>query len=279
MKIEIRELEETRATLIISDATPYLVNSLRRVLIANTPKMAIEEVEFHMGTIRDEEGREYSSQSALFDEIIAHRLAMVPIPTDLKMFNFRDKCSCGGVGCPLCTLMFVINKRGPCTVYSGDLQPIGDSRFRVKEELIPIVKLRENQALLIYATAVLGTGEQHAKWQPVTICGYQYYPKITIDNNRVHNAEGCAATCPRKALSVDKKKNLVVADLEACNLCRNCVENCEEGAIKVEGDQRKFIFRFETDGSLTAKDALEYALNYLQEKFSEFREELSKAIQ
>ena len=278
MKLEIRELDDNKATLIIEEATPELVNSLRRVLIANTPKMAIEDVEFHMGTIRDEEGREYSSQAPLFDEIIAHRLAMIPIPTDLKMFNFRDKCSCGGEGCPLCTLMYVINKKGPCTVYSGDLQPIGDTRFRVKEELIPIVKLKENQALLIYATAVLGTGEQHAKWQAVTICGYQYYPEIKINQEKVHDANKCAESCPRGALGVNKKGKLVVENLEACNLCRHCVERCDEGAIEVKGDPTRFIFRFETDGSLTAKDALEYALNYLNEKFNQFRDELSKAI-
>ncbi|RLF75277.1 MAG: DNA-directed RNA polymerase subunit D, partial [Thermoplasmata archaeon] len=48
MKLEIRELDDNKATLIIEGASPELVNSLRRVLIANTPKMAIEDVEFHM---------------------------------------------------------------------------------------------------------------------------------------------------------------------------------------------------------------------------------------
>jgi len=265
MKLEIRELDDNKATLIIEGASPELVNSLRRVLIANTPKMAIEDVEFHMGIIRDEEGREYSSQAPLFDEIIAHRLAMIPIPTDLKMFNFRDKCSCGGEGCPLCTLMYVINKKGPCTVYSGDLQPIGDTRFRVKEELIPIVKL-------------IGTGEQHSKWQPVTICGYQYYPEIKINPEKVRDAKKCAESCPRGVLGVNKKGKLVVENQELCNLCGHCMERCDEGAIEVKGNPTRFIFRFETDGSLTAKDALEYALNYLNDKFNEFRDELSKAI-
>ena len=176
MMLKVRELTDDRCSFVVDDVTPDIVNALRRTLISKVPKMAIDEVEFHMGPIRDEEGNEYDSNSALFDEMIAHRLGMIPIPTDLEHYTFRDKCECKGAGCPHCTIIYVLNKKGPCIVYSGDLQPLGDINLKVKEELIPIVKLREKQALLIYATAVMGTGATHAKWQPVTVCGYKYYP-------------------------------------------------------------------------------------------------------
>ncbi|HHD16750.1 MAG TPA: DNA-directed RNA polymerase subunit D, partial [Euryarchaeota archaeon] len=84
MKLQLRELTDTRCSFVVDDVRPDIVNTLRRTLISRVPKMAIDEVEFHMGPIRDEEGREYDSNSALFDEIIAHRLSMVPIPTDLE---------------------------------------------------------------------------------------------------------------------------------------------------------------------------------------------------
>ena len=174
MKLMVRELKDTRCSFVVDDVTPDIVNGLRRTLISQVPKMAIDEVEFHMGPIRDEEGNEYDSSSALFDEMIAHRLGMIPVPTDLENLTFRDQCECGGAGCPHCTIIYVLNKKGPCTVYSGDLQPLGDINLTVKEELIPLVKLKEKQALLIYATAIMGQGSQHAKWQPVTVCGYKY---------------------------------------------------------------------------------------------------------
>ncbi len=62
---------------------------------------------------------------------------------------------------------------------------------------------------------------------------------------------------------------------EECNLCMACVEACHTGAIKVEGDPTRFIFQFETDGSLTAEETLRRALEILEKKFDDFRETVS----
>ncbi|MGA1819643.1 MAG: DNA-directed RNA polymerase subunit D [Thermoplasmatota archaeon] len=280
MKLVVRELTDTRCSFSVDGMRPDMVNALRRTLIADVPKMAIDEVEFHMGPIRDEEGNEYDSNSALFDEMIAHRLGMVPIPTDLDNYTFRDKCECSGAGCPHCTIIYVLNKKGPCTVYSGDLQPLGDISLKIKEELIPVVKLKEKQALLIYATAILGRGRDHAKWQPVTTCGYKYYPRITIKDGCCYDPEACVSSCPRNVYALEKGK-VVVKNLENCDLCMNCIEECEgsdgrgEPAIEVEEMPDKFVFTFETDGSIPAKDALKYALTTLENKYEELREHIS----
>ncbi|MBN1390589.1 MAG: DNA-directed RNA polymerase subunit D [Candidatus Thermoplasmatota archaeon] len=281
MKLVVREITDTRCSFIVDGVKPDIVNALRRTLIADVPKMAIDEVEFHMGPIRDEEGNEYDSNSALFDEMIAHRLGMVPIPTDLQHFTFREQCECNGAGCPHCTIIYVMNKKGPCTVYSGDLQPLGDISLNIKEELIPIVKLKEKQALLIYATAILGRGKDHAKWQSVTICGYKNFPKITIKNDDCcFDPEDCVRSCPRKVFEVEKGK-VIIKNLENCDLCMNCLDHCEssdgrgEPFIEVDEVTDKFIFTFETDGSITAKDALIYALKNLEDKYEELREQVS----
>ena len=151
MDIKILEETDTRIRMVIEKGKPAFANSLRRVLISEIPKMAIEDIEFHLGPVRDDTGKEYESITPLFDEMISHRLGMIPIPTDLKLFGFRDQCKCGGEGCPNCTIMYTLNKKGPCTVYSGDLVPsLGDPKLSVKDESIPIVKLGEGQALLIY---------------------------------------------------------------------------------------------------------------------------------
>ncbi|MEW5759545.1 MAG: DNA-directed RNA polymerase subunit D, partial [Candidatus Thermoplasmatota archaeon] len=246
---------DTKAKILISGTAPYLVNALRRTLIADVPKMAIDTVEFHLGSIRDPEtGKEYESVSPLFDEILAHRLAMLPIPTDLKIFEFRDKCKCGGEGCPTCTIMYSINKKGPTTVYSGDLEPLGDRRFAIKDDKIPIVKLNDKQAPLIYATAILGTGRQHAKWQAVCGIGYKYYPIITIKNNLCDMCKKCLEDCPSNVLKEENGK-IKVSKLEDCTICKRCMEVCERNAIEVSGDDKKFILSFETDGSITTSDA------------------------
>jgi DNA-directed RNA polymerase subunit D len=270
MKLEDLKVEDSEARFIISGADSSFVNALRRTLMADVPKMAIEDVEFHLGTISDEEGKSFESTAPLFDEILAHRLSLIPIPTDLELFGFRKDCACKGEGCPNCSIMYSLNKKGPCTVYSGDLEPLGDDKFRVRDPLIPITRLTENEALLIYATAILGRGRDHAKWQPTQAVGYSNYPVITI--NKKCDAKGrCIERCPRGVFA-KKEGKIVVDNLENCSLCRTCVEVCDNGAITVSSDDTRFIFNFETDGSIAAKDALLYALKYLEDSFAQLRD-------
>lgn len=281
MKIRILESKENSMEFVVEGTTTSFVNTLRRRLIRDVPKMAIEDVEFHLGPIRHDD-KDYESNTPLFDEIVAHRLGMIPIPTDLELFNFRDKCSCKGEGCPNCTIKYTINKTGPCTVYSGDLRPVQgwlpegkDRYFEIVDKNIPIVKLTDRQALMIYATAQLGTGKEHAKWQTVSGAGYKYYPEIKINKNKCDGCGECVKLCPKNVLTL-KDKKVEIKNIEECSLCKSCEEICPSGAIKVKGDDSRFIFRFETDGSLTAKKALETALKIMEEKCSDFEEKIKK---
>jgi len=274
MKIDIIEMTPTKAQLTISDTNPSFVNALRRTIVADVPKMAIDNVEFHLGPIMDESSKAFESVSPLFDEIVAHRISMVPVPTDLDAFIFRAKCTCNGEGCPNCIVMYSLNKKGPCTVYSGDLEPIGNEKFKVKDDLIPIVKLNDDQALLVYATAELGTGRQHAKWQAALGAGYRYYAKIDIDNSKCDLGESCVKQCPKGVL-VKEDKKIVAKHPEKCNQCNACTDVCDAGAIKITQDPTKILLRFETDGSLTAKEVLIRGLKMLEERFDALREQVS----
>ena len=274
MKIDVTEMTPTKAQFVITDTNPSFANALRRVIVADVPKMAIDNVEFHLGPIMDEKGTAFESVSPMFDEIVAHRLSMIPVPTDLDVLNFRAKCSCKGEGCPNCTIMYSLNKKGPCTVYSGDLEPIGDTKLRIKEDLIPIVKLADDQALLIYATAELGTGKQHAKWQAAIGAGYRYFAKIEIEHSKCDLGGSCIKVCPKGVLAKEDRK-IVAKRPEKCNLCNSCVEVCDAGVIKVTPDPTKILFRFETDGSLPAKEVLIRGLKALEERYEVLREQIS----
>ncbi|MBI0584357.1 MAG: DNA-directed RNA polymerase subunit D [Methanomassiliicoccus sp.] len=278
MDLKILDMSETHARFVVSGTRPEMANALRRTLMTEVPKMAIETVEFHLGPIRDEDGKECESVSPLFDEIIAHRLGLVPIPTDPDLYVFKDQCTCEGEGCPSCTIMYSLNKKGPSEVYSGDLEPLGGKELRVKDELVPIVKLGPKQALLVYASAELGTAKRHAKWQVTNGANYRYYPTVTIDAKKCDDSDDCIKACPRDVLA-RKDGKLVVANLEGCILCSACTEACPQGAITVHGDNTKFIFEFETDGSLSARDTLRKALEILEKQFDEFREDVGTLIE
>ncbi|NLN72302.1 MAG: DNA-directed RNA polymerase subunit D [Thermoplasmatales archaeon] len=271
MLIEILEMEETKAKFILRDTTPAKANALRRALLSDIPKMAIDKVEFHLGSI-DVDGKDFESVTPLFDEIIAHRLGMVPVPTDLDLFNFQKDCVCGGEGCPNCTIMYSLNKNGPCTVYSGDLEPLGSPDFRVKDEHIPIVELSDGQSVLIYAHAVMGTAKEHVKWQVANGVGYKYMPAVTVKSSA--NAKEVAASCPRKVFDIDGKDLIAARPLD-CILCNSCVEVDGGKSVSVQGDDKNFVFSFETDGSLTAEKALMKAADLLSEKTKAFAESIS----
>jgi len=272
--IEMRELNDVFARFVVSDANPQLVNALRRTLLADIPKMAIHSVEFHLGPIMGEDGTEYESVAPLFDEMIAHRLGLIPLPTYLDDFNFRSECTCKGEGCPSCTVMYSLNKKGPCTVYSGDLEPLGSDRFRVRDEFIPLVKLGERQALLVYATAELGTGRQHAKFQAVQAPGYRYYPSISFNYDKLDVSKFDVNCCPVHILE-KKGGKIAVTDVEKCTLCRACVDAAPRGAVTVKGDETRFVFQFETDRSVRADEALQRAAQLLEKRSGELLTSLS----
>ncbi len=268
MDIEIIEMAERRGKFILKNSSPAMANALRRTMLSDIPKMAIDKVEFHLGPIMVDD-KEYESVTPLFDEIIAHRLGMVPVPTDYELFTYQDKCACGGEGCPSCTIMYSLNKIGPCTVYSGDMIPLGNAELKVKDEFIPIVELTDGQAVLIYATAVMGTVKKHVKWQAAFGVGYKYLPIITIDANKANDSDVLRVIklCPRHVFE-EKGGKIVVKNSTDCSLCMSCVAP-SNGAITINSDDKNFFFTFETDGSLTAKQLLDKATEILSSEASE----------
>ncbi len=269
MKVNLLSQKPEYVRLLVSETDPSYVNALRRVLIADVPKMAIEDVEFHLGPIRAEDGKEYESVSPLFDEIIAHRLGLVPIPTDLGLYNRREDCpSCHGEGCPNCTIIYSINKRGPGLVTSADLEPIGDPKLRPKDPGIPIVQLSDGQAILIYATAQLGTGKDHAKWQATHGVGHQYYPILKAGAKTLDALDPEVPFCTSHMVTTSLEDETVELS-EDCTVCKKFKDIYKVDSVKVANDPTRFVLQFETDGSMSAREALVKALDLLAQRFAD----------
>ena len=278
MDIKILEMEDTKCRFVLKNASPAKANALRRTMLTDIPKMAIDSVDFHLGPI-DVDGREFESITPLFDEIIAHRLGMVPVPTrpDGFEFNYKDDCVCGGEGCANCSVMYSLNRNGPCTVLSGDLMPVMGGSGVSNESLkpcdlnIPIVELADRQSVMIYAHAVKGTARKHVKWQVANGVGYKYMPRIEIGN--VSDPEDVKSACPKNVFDISKGKLTVRKGGELdCILCNACSEKDPE--VKVTGDDTEFVFTFETDGSLTAQQVLDEAVKILSESAKDLGEKI-----
>lgn len=257
MEISFGRLTGNEARFVLSGASVGFANSFRRAMMSEVPTLAIEDV------------RIYDNTSVLFDEMLAHRLGLIPLRTDLNTYVPASSCECGGTGCPRCTTVYTLSVEGPRMVYSGDLVPRDPHAVPVHDR-IPIVRLFENQKLVIEAKAVLGTGKEHAKWQPTTACGFKQYPVIRIEES-CDGCGMCVEECPRGILAIERGK-VKVADerLELCLLCQLCEKVCRKGgigpepAIKVTGDRTRHIFYVEGDGSLPVREIIERALMHLK---------------
>ena len=275
MDVQVVEMTPRAMRLELTETTASQVNAIRRTLLADVPKLAIDDVEFHLGPIRDEAtNKDYDSSTSMFDEGVALRLGLLPIPTDLGQFRRKEECTCEGQGCTHCQVMFSIDKKGPCTVYAGDVVPLGDNSLAILEPEIPIVRLGARQALLAYATAVVGTAKEHAKWQVAQAVGVSPRPHVKISRQK-DCTDAClkraAQSCPVDILDF-KDGKLSVTEETKCILCGACEKACPHGSIEITADPAKFFLKMETDGSLTCREALRFTLKDIKRRFEDLRE-------
>ncbi len=229
------------------------------------PKLAIDEV-----TI-------YDNKSALFDEVIAQRLGMLPVPTDPGLFAGWEPEAVEEEEPEELQVLYTLTYEGPGTVYAKDLQPAtGEDALQIADPDVPIVKLGQDQRLMLEATAKLGRGSNHAKWQPVVGAGYRQVPTVDVTGPLELNAEDAqelASRAPEGVLSFDGDEVTEITDeIAAHDFLYNIgtsyrIENVEFG----QRDDA-FIFEFETDGSLTPKQALREAIRILMEKLKRVEE-------
>ncbi|MCS7144536.1 MAG: DNA-directed RNA polymerase subunit D [Archaeoglobaceae archaeon] len=259
-KIEIVSEKENKIIFKLLDASPALANSIRRTMKSLVPVLAIDYVDF------------YTNSSNYYDEMIAHRLSMLPIKTDLNRFNMREQCSCEGVGCPNCQISFRLNVEGPKVVYAKDFIS-DDPNVHFAFEDIPVIELFNGQQLMIEAVARLGIGKEHSKFQPVSACFYRVIPKIEI-SDKCDLCKNCISACPRKVFE-EKDGKIIAKKLKECSMCMECVKICEQKAIKVL-ETNDFFFVAEGTGAIPIKEVLSRAIMILKNKAENFNKLLSE---
>ncbi|HZD44196.1 MAG TPA: DNA-directed RNA polymerase subunit D [Methanomicrobiales archaeon] len=268
MEIAFSKLDENAAYFVLSDATTAFANTLRRTMIGEVPTLAIEDVSI------------YDNNSVLFDEIIAHRLGLIPLKTDLTVYVPQKDCACQGAGCPACMATYTLSAEGPKTVLSGDLIP-ADPNAAPADPNIPIVELSADQKLVLEARAVVNVGREHAKWQSIVACGYKMYPIITISEN-CDSCGMCVDECPRGVLQVGPSRKVEVGNAAECSLCRLCEQVCLSGAIGAESavhismDKTRYLFVVESDGSMPAQEIVRRALEHIRDKATSTAEMLNE---
>jgi DNA-directed RNA polymerase subunit D len=272
MSIEIIEKDDHFLKFVLSDVSIEMANAFRRIILTEIPVMAVDEVIM------------LRNDSPLYDEILSHRLGMIPLITDLKHYNFQQECTCGGAGCALCSVTLTCDVTNdtdaPLVVRSGDLIS-NDPKIVPVSANIPIVKLESGSSLTFEAFAILGRAKDHAKFQSVAAIGYKLYPVIKIDDEKCDKCvQKCIASsfCAKNLFEIAtevRSPKLIPDFWKYCDLCDACSRECPEGAIKVEWIDNKYIFSIESDGVLPLNTLMKKAWEIFKEKIDDFKDQLN----
>ncbi|KAJ7522201.1 hypothetical protein O6H91_18G001000 [Diphasiastrum complanatum] len=251
LRIEIKSLTEDDIEFDIIGIDAALANAFRRILIAEVPTMAIEKVLIANNT------------SVIQDEVLAHRLGLVPIKADPRQFTekteedvanekntivFKLHVTCTRQGDRLKNASVKsdqlkwLPKGSEYEMTSADSKLKTYTSFSCSQDSIPpfdkdiicprhpdilLAKLRPGQTIELEAHAVKGLGKVHAKWSPVATARYRMLPEVILMEDVEDNfAEELVQKCPVNVFELEdlgKGKRAKVARPRACTLCRECV--------------------------------------------------------
>lgn len=308
-KVEILDLRPHEIKFILSDTDTSVANTLRRIMIAEVPTLAIDLVEFKDNT------------TVLNDEYIAHRLGLIPIryqPVDSMKggdcsdsFVSHRECMCYE-RCPRCSVEFELDVTykvsgddtdvlAPLTVTSRDLisnheavMPAHflsqDEQDEAQDEGVAIVKMGPGQKLKLKAVARMGISKEHAKWCPVAVATYRFWPIIHINNEQMatlslEQKRELVDTCPDRILELDQVTGEVRAVENAWDIC-TYTEDLEfaQAAMKkrkedddfvtVTHSTDRFIFSVESTGVMDADEILLSSLKVLKNRLNYLAQEL-----
>ncbi|MEM5801997.1 MAG: DNA-directed RNA polymerase subunit D [Candidatus Aenigmatarchaeota archaeon] len=259
MKIKILQKNDSEIKFLVEGIKPGFASALRRIIISEMPTMAIEWVDFK------------KNDSIVNDEIIAHRLGLIPLTFDPDAYNLIKECTCKGKGCSKCQVKLTLKKKGPGMVYSGDLKSTAKD-VRPIYDKIPIIELFEGEELQLEAIAQLGIGREHVKWQG-GIVGYKNKANIIV-GKEVESKLEYLEVCPTNVFDIENNKLITARPLD-CILCMQCVE-ASGGKIKVEPIEDSFIFDVESVSGWSAEDLILKSIEILEEKLKTFLKEIKK---
>ncbi|KAK9269768.1 hypothetical protein L1049_001546 [Liquidambar formosana] len=230
-RVEVIRLTEDDMEFDMIGIDPSLANAFRRILIAELPTMAIEKVLIANNT------------SVVQDEVLAHRLGLIPIKVDPRLFAYMSendtpnekntivfklhvRCERGspritvksdelkwlpnGSEFSLATENSTANSTSKPKTYtsfscSQDSLPIfTDNPIQLAHPDIIIAKLGPGQEIELEAHAVKGMGKTHAKWSPVATAWYRMLPEVVLLKEiEDEKAEELVKKCPVNVFDIE----------------------------------------------------------------------------
>lgn len=234
--------------LLIKGADEVFTNAIRRLVLEEVPTLAVEDLEVK------------ENSSALYDEMLALRLGLIPIKTDLKSYMLKQHCKCAGQGCAQCELKITLKAGKKGFVYAEEAES-ADPKCTFVYPKMPVTKLLAKQKVDVTMTAILGQGKDHTKWAP----GYVYYFKEPVVKiGKVENPENVAKHSSDGVFTYKNKKLELNQDAVYDSQLLDFYAELDKG-ISVEYTSN-IVLVLESWGQLSCKEILHKSTELLLEK-------------
>jgi DNA-directed RNA polymerase subunit D len=229
---------------VVLDMNEELANAIRRS-VSEILILAVDEVEID------------KNDSALYDEMLAHRIGLIPFEEGKKVQEFVEGDKPGTKN----QAQISLKMKGPCTVYSGDfkgeIKPIHDK--------MPIVILEKDQELQLVAFARLGKGKDHAKHSPGLV-HYRNVSEITVKKSEAKEA----LEKMKDSLITPLKGEVKVGDVYKSSADIDYVENfAEDGSVEVKPG-KEIVLIIESWGQKSPKEIFSEAVKALDKNLKGF---------
>jgi DNA-directed RNA polymerase subunit D len=259
IKMKLTKLKKTKDNLNISfqvsGCNEAFINSMRRLVIEEVPTLAIEDLEVK------------ENSSALYDEMLALRLGLCPIKTDLKSYRLPTNKDEIEERAASCTLQMALKASKKGYVYA-DNATSKDPKCKFVYPKMPLTKLASKQKVDLIMYAVMGQGKEHIKWSP-GLAWFKNKANLTIKNDK-DLIEKFKSKYPSQ---IFEKDQISKDKIEKLGLC-DAVDGICDDLIKVDYATDVFEFMLESWGQLTCNEILDEASNILIQK----AEEMEKLI-
>lgn len=249
--VKIYESDAERVNFELNNVDLSTANSLRRVMLAEIPTIAIDIVEVE------------ENNSVLADEFIAHRLGLVPLSSKgIEDLVYSRDCDCENY-CENCSVKLVLNVKCESDetlhVYARDMvidgkranQWIGDPIIRDPEGKGPLIaKLRKGQEIKMDLIAKKGIAKEHAKWCPATAIGFDYDPHNKLRHTDLWYESNAKSEWP---------------------LSRNAhrEEPAQEGEpFDYDAEPHRFYFDVESSGTIEPDNIVQNGIRVMQQKLA-----------
>ncbi|XP_077296730.1 RNA polymerase I and III subunit C isoform X2 [Arctopsyche grandis] len=277
-KIVIVKKDENCMEFDLIGIQPAFANAFRRLMLSEVPSMAIEKVMISNNT------------SIIQDEVLAHRLGLIPLKADPRLFEYKPEESSENDTLEFSLKVKCINNPTQPkdasrpedlyknhNVYSGQIkwQPVGNQAQIYKESAlgpvhddIIIAKMRPGHEIDVQLIAVKGIGKDHAKFSPVATASYRLLPEIhlkrTVKGDQAELLQKCFAP---GVVTINRDGEAVIKSARYDTCSRNIYRHDElKDTVVMSRVRDHFIFDVESVGAMPPEAIFIEAIRVLKNK-------------